>query len=167
MVGEWRALEWRDLKLDDTPPTVTVQRRRTKDGETLPETKNRKPRRVPLVERVLDRVGYHPRTFDSKLVFPNTAGGYVHPSNFIRRIWEPAFTAAELPYRPPNTLRHTFATRAIAAGVDTFTLAQTMGTSVRMIDQTYGHLRDTATPPCWPGSPASANQMCPKCARRE
>jgi integrase len=37
-------------------------------------------------------------------------------------------------------LRHTYATMSLAAGVSLFTLARRMGTSVEMIDRTYGHL---------------------------
>ena len=37
-------------------------------------------------------------------------------------------------------LRHTFASSALAAGVGTFELARYMGTSVEMIERTYGHL---------------------------
>jgi len=40
----------------------------------------------------------------------------------------------------PYHLRHTFATEALAAGVSIFELARVMGTSVKMIDRTYGHL---------------------------
>ena len=35
---------------------------------------------------------------------------------------------------------HTFATEALAAGVSIFQLARLMGTSVKMVDRTYGHL---------------------------
>jgi integrase len=42
--------------------------------------------------------------------------------------------------RGPYQLRHTFATEALAAGVSIFELARVMGTSVKMIDRTYGHL---------------------------
>ena len=37
-------------------------------------------------------------------------------------------------------MRHTFATWSLAAGMSIFTLARRMGTSVQMIDDTYGHL---------------------------
>jgi integrase len=37
-------------------------------------------------------------------------------------------------------LRHTFASEALAAGVSIFELARLMGTSIQMIDRTYGHL---------------------------
>jgi integrase len=49
-------------------------------------------------------------------------------------------------------LRHTYATWSLAAGIDIFTLARRMGTSVKMIDRTYGHLvagADAATATCW------------------
>jgi integrase len=50
-------------------------------------------------------------------------------------------TALEaLPNRRIYDLRHTYATWSLAAGVDIFTLARRMGTSVKMIDRTYGHL---------------------------
>jgi integrase len=39
-----------------------------------------------------------------------------------------------------QSLRHTFATLMIAAGVSIFELARFMGTSVDEIDKTYGHL---------------------------
>jgi len=37
-------------------------------------------------------------------------------------------------------LRHTYETWSLAAGIDIFTLARRMGTSVKMIDRSYGHL---------------------------
>jgi integrase len=40
--------------------------------------------------------------------------------------------------------RHTYATMSLAAGVSLFSLARRMGTSVEMIDRTYGHLAPDA-----------------------
>ena len=37
-------------------------------------------------------------------------------------------------------MRHTFATWSLAAGMSIFALSRRMGTSVQMIDLTYGHL---------------------------
>jgi integrase len=36
--------------------------------------------------------------------------------------------------------RHTFATEALAAGISTFELSRLMGSSIEMIERTYGHL---------------------------
>jgi len=44
------------------------------------------------------------------------------------------------PDRGPYALRHTFATWALRAGIPTFTVARRMGTSIEMIERTYGHL---------------------------
>ena len=40
----------------------------------------------------------------------------------------------------PYRLRHTFAASALAAELGIYELARYMGTSVKMIDTTYGHL---------------------------
>jgi integrase len=45
-----------------------------------------------------------------------------------------------LPSRRIYDLRHTYASFALDAGLSIFELARYMGTSVRVIDRTYGHL---------------------------
>jgi integrase len=47
---------------------------------------------------------------------------------------------AGLEHRGLYSLRHTFATWAIAEGMNTFHLSRVMATSVEMIDKHYGHL---------------------------
>jgi len=42
--------------------------------------------------------------------------------------------------RRPYDLRHSFASWALAAGVPAYDVARYTGTSVRMLDLTYGHL---------------------------
>jgi integrase len=39
-------------------------------------------------------------------------------------------------------LRHTFASNALAAGISLFDLSRFMGTSIEMINRTYGHLAE-------------------------
>jgi integrase len=48
--------------------------------------------------------------------------------------------SAGIKHRRIYDLRHTYATWSLAAGVDIYTLARWMGTSLQMIDRTYGHL---------------------------
>ena len=55
--------------------------------------------------------------------------------------------------QPSDDCRHTYATWSLAAGVSLFNLSRRMGTSIAMIDQTYGHLAPDAeeherAPPC-------------------
>jgi integrase len=70
--------------------------------------------------------------------------------NWRAREWIPAAKAAGFvdatgkANRRIYDLRHTYATMSLAAGVSLFTLARRMGTSVEMIDRTYGHLAPDA-----------------------
>ena len=54
------------------------------------------------------------------------------------------FRAAGIAHRRIYDLRHTYATWSLGAGVDLFTLSRRMGTSLAMIDATYGHLAPDA-----------------------
>lgn len=61
----------------------------------------------------------------------------------IKNSWETALTRAEVPYRNPYVLRHTFATNAIKAGIDYKTVAFMMGhKNPRMIMERYQHVLD-------------------------
>jgi integrase len=61
--------------------------------------------------------------------------------------------------RQPYALRHTFASFALDAGISIFELARFMGTEVRIIDRTYGHLM--------PGSEDRARAKLDERAARE
>ena len=74
------------------------------------------------------------------LPFPATEGGRIKIDNWRFASWAPALEAAGVKHRRIYDLRHTYATWSLAAGMDIFTLARRMGTSVKMIDRTYGHL---------------------------
>jgi integrase len=115
--------------------------RRYANGLLNPYPKTqRSRRRVPLSARALAAAEALPPRLDTPLVFPSARGGYIGLDAWRTREWYPALEAAGLARRGPYALRHTFATEALAAGVSTFELARLMGTSVAMIDRTYGHL---------------------------
>ncbi len=136
--NEWVALERRDL---DRQGRAVVVQRRFADGVLTPHPKTKRSRRrVPLTARALDALETLPPRVDTPLLFPAAQGGYIGLDTWRTREWYPALEAAGLAKRGPYALRHTFATEALAAGVSTFELARLMGTSVAMIDRTYGHL---------------------------
>jgi integrase len=81
-----------------------------------------------------------PPRLDTPLLFPASEGGHIDLGNWRSREWYDALDAAGITRRGPYHLRHTFATEALAAGVSIFELSRLMGTSVAMIDRTYGHL---------------------------
>jgi integrase len=136
--NEWVALERRDL---DRPGSAVVVQRRYADGVLTPYPKTqRSRRRVPLTARALSALDTLPARVDTPRLFPAPRGGHINLDTWRTREWYPALEAAGLAKRGPYALRHTFATEALAAGVSTFELARLMGTSVAMIDRTYGHL---------------------------
>ncbi len=139
---EWIALERRDV--DHEQRIVSVQRVFANGKlKEYPKT-HRSRRRVPLRGRVVATLSVLPPRLDTPLLFPGARGGYLDLHNFRERHWKPALRAAGLEYRRPYDLRHTYATFSIAAGISLFAIARRMGTSLEMIDRTYGHLAPDA-----------------------
>ena len=136
--SEWIAIQHADIHRDDGVLVIerSVSRGRLKAyGKTA-----RSRRRVPLSRRAVDALDLLPRRLDTRLVFPSPRGKHLDLENWRRRDWRPALDAAGIPSRRIYDLRHTFATHALAAGLSIFEVARFMGTSVRVIDSTYGHL---------------------------
>jgi integrase len=135
---EWLALERRDV---DMRAGVLFVRRVFTDGRVKEYGKqNGSMRRLPLRARAVEALDAHPWRIDTPLVYPAERGGHLNLHNWRRDEWYPALEAAALPRLVPYAMRHTFASFAIAAGVSLFYLARLMGSSVEMIDKTYGHL---------------------------
>jgi integrase len=132
------ALERRDIDLD--AGVLSVERVYTQRVLKEPKKSSRQRRRVPLRARVVDALRNLPPRLDTPLLFPAARGGHIDLEKFRYREWTPALRAAGIEHRRVYDCRHTFASWAIAGGVQLFYLARIMGTSVAMIDQTHGHL---------------------------
>lgn len=139
---EWIALERRDV---DRANAVVEVRRVFSQGRLKECAKtSRQRRRVPLRQRVLDALDAHPARLDSTLMFPSATGRHIELGRWREREWKPALRAAGIPHRRIYDMRHSYATWSLAAGVSLFTLSRRMGTSLAMIDATYGHLAPDA-----------------------
>jgi integrase len=128
--------EWRDVDLEGG--VVTVRRAFAKGRlKGYPKTV-RSRRRVPVRARVVAALRGLPHR--RGILFPAAQGGRVDINRFRHRAWTPALAAAGIAHRRIYDLRHTYATWSLAAGIDVYMLARRMGTSLLMIDRTYGHL---------------------------
>ena len=101
---------------------------------------DRSLRRIPLRGRVVAALEQHPWRIDSMLVYPGERGDHLSLHNWRRDEWTPALDTAGLPHLVPYSMRHTFASFAIAAGVSLFYLARLLGSSIAQVDKTYGHM---------------------------
>jgi integrase len=129
--------EWRDADLERQMFRVrrAYAKGRLKDfAKTAGST-----RAVPLRQRVVTALEELP-VKRRGILFPAPEGGRIDINNWRNRFWTPSLEAAGVKHRRIYDLRHTYATWSLAAGIDIFTLARRMGTSVKMIDRTYGHL---------------------------
>lgn len=137
--SEWAALERRHL---DRRNGVVQVRRSVVDGHVKEYGKTARSRRnVPLTSRALAAVDALAARIETPLLFPAARGGFIDLDNWRRREWRPALDVAGLdPELTPYAMRHTYASFALDAGVTIFELARLMGTSVKVIDETYGHL---------------------------
>jgi integrase len=134
------APDWTDVDLE--AGVFTVRRAFAKGRlKTYPNTE-RSRGRVPLRSKVV--VALEELARREGILFPASEGGRIAINNFRSREWAPALKAAGIEHRRIYDMRHTFATWSLAAGMGIFTLARRMGTSVKMIDATYGHLAQDA-----------------------
>lgn len=160
--GEALGLRWSDVDLDravasirQTNIPLTKATGKGREGRILPRTKTDRARVIELdaatvamlrrwrarqnEERLQLGAGYA----DHDLIFCRPDGLPYHPEafskTFDRRLRQPAF--AELPTIRLHDLRHTWATLALAAGVDVAIVSQQLGHTSRTTTwQTYQHV---------------------------
>jgi len=79
-------------------------------------------------------------------IFPSPEGGPIRYTNWVRRFWKPALTAAELPdHLGTHTLRRSQVALLIAEGEHPKVIADRLGhTSVHTVLDVYGHLYEGA-----------------------
>jgi len=150
--GELFGLKWNVVDFAAGSLAVVVS---VTDGEhgkpILSEPKtSASRRRIELPQFALGALRAHRKAqmkngYEGDLVFPDSDGGLLRKSNFIRREFQPLVVASGVPLSTFHSLRHTANTLLIEEGVSVNVLAQRMGhTTTRMTLDTYGHVLPTA-----------------------
>jgi integrase len=152
--GELFALAWRDVDLKRGTLYVRQGIGNVYDDETesgyrravtSPKT-DASRRRADLSAEAIALLKAHRKSLDGKpnphgLVFPNEAGGFIHVSNFQRRVWAPLLKSAKLPYCKFHSLRHSGNSILAQQGLSLPLLQRRLGhaTSKTTMD-TYSHV---------------------------
>ena len=160
-IGEIFALQWSSIDFLQQEITVSASVSRSKDRDTStkeiegssikvnsPKT-NAGIRSIPLTRQVWQaliehREAQHIERFeagaawiDNGLVFCNSLGGYLEYRN-VTRYYAQIREQAGISKHSFHSLRHTFATNAITAGMDYYYLSRIMGhTSISITLDTY------------------------------
>ena len=160
--GEALGLRWSDVDLDRATAAIrqsviplTKASGKGREGRIVPRTKTDKPRVIELdaasvavlrswkarqaEEHLLIGAGYQ----DNDLIFCRPDGTPYHPEafskTFDRRLRQPRYS--ELPVIRLHDLRHTWATLALAAGVDVAIVSKRLGHGSALTTwQTYQHV---------------------------
>ena len=124
----------------------------------LPKTR-RSIRTIPLRPEILDAwrplvAGAAP----SRPLFLNTRGLPLQQENWRADYWKPCLTALKIRERDLYALRDTFISLALSDGASSIAVAHYCGTSIGMIDQSYGRFvpRDQRGLTAFVRAPASA-----------
>ncbi len=109
---------------------------------TIPLSKSGRTRHVILSEAALTILRSLSSWMHSPYLFPSpvNAGQPMQGRNFVVKVYDPALKAASITDATWHTLRHTFASRAVMAGVDIRTVQELMGHSTITMTMRYAHL---------------------------
>ncbi len=142
--GELVALLWTDLDIENKTIFVSKQYVRNPNGElTLSRPKTETSvRRVSIPQEAVDLLiqeySKHP---NNQYMFPSPATGEMYHPDSVAKLHEKILKDANLEHIPLHSLRHTFATHALAGGVDAKTLSGILGhTKASFTLDAYAHV---------------------------
>lgn len=129
--GEACALQWSDIEESSIRVQSTLWEGKRKS------TKTHQSRKVSLTSSAISLLKKHTETrFTGKWVF-TTIKGNPYSEEHLTEAFKAACERSGVRYRRPYTLRHTFASKALSAGVEVAWLAQQLGDRVETVLRHY------------------------------
>ena len=129
-IGEVCALQWEDISVETIRINKTMQRLRADTDKTevmiLPPKTASSDREIPIPQALLSAVAERRRS--NGFVLLQDSGNFIEP-RLLQNRFTKIIRACGLTKVHFHTLRHTFATRCIEAGVDIKTLSEILGHS--------------------------------------
>jgi integrase len=156
--GELLGLHWSDVDLAGGVATVRCSLQRTPENRLeIGETKTKDSvGTVQLTTLAVDALRRHKagqaerrlrlgdRWDDQDLVFPNSKGRPINPTNLLRREFYPLLAEAKLPRIPFHGLRHSTATLLLGQGVPTRIVSDLLRHSdTKITENLYMHVTPT------------------------
>ncbi len=151
-------LQWKDIDFERRTITISESLSRSPSGKSSGEQRVRKTtktgnvRKMPMNDGLLSvflslKEQHEKRKEEEKekgLVFLTKNGRPIDDHVFSQRIWKTVLKGIDIPYRPPYSCRHTFASDAIEKNLSVFQVSAMLGhTSSEMVIKTYGHMLTT------------------------
>jgi integrase len=153
------ALQWRHIELVATPTDEQAKLGRIRFEEAVVESadgrvqkkglKTQERREFPINRQLYQfLISIRPEEAKSKdLLFCAPNGGWLHTSNFSRRVWKPLLEGLGIRHRKVYACRHTFITLALQAGMPIPDIARLVGNSPKVIlDHYAGKTRSLVVP---------------------
>lgn len=107
-------------------------------------------RKLPLTNRIRSILDEVLARTDSPYVFAQPNGKPYLRENFTERIWTKTITKCNIPYRPPYSIRHSFAAWSLLVGIEPLRLVNLMGHgSKQMVYEVYGNYIDGLESDFW------------------
>ena len=162
-LGELLGLQWRDIDYDNNTITICRQVNRLKDYSPKAKAKTRlgiqedtktrsSNRPISLPKQLMELLKEHKEKQASEkrnwgkaykdldMIFAREDGHYIDPATF-RDHYQKRLKEAGLEHHTIHALRHTFATRALEAGIPIKVVSQILGhASVQITMDTYSHV---------------------------
>jgi integrase len=132
-VGELLKCRHADLDLDSDTPTLKVIQENSKNG---------RPRYVPLSQEALKIIGQLPSGETSEYLFINSRNGKRLQS--IDKVWQRLRKKAGLPQLRQHDLRHNFASLLVNSGESLYTVQRILGHQSPDQSTRYAHLSGTS-----------------------